>query len=271
MAPIRATPIPEGDASLTSPFLANTTNLASLKRRTKQGQTNTPTTKLCCIHSDVNRHQQEAWALHHEILTTLIRPLLTIYTHTKTIAKRTNGPRDLEFAFSGEARDAFVWLHSFFTLESARGYDTAASGCAACFIDYVLETEPTVRLVLSGCKMLQSLRHASETPKRIPNLDFFIGDLKKAVEKDDWFGKNFWSEVQAKAESLVAGVFEMGVQCMEMEGGGENEGSDREAASEGKPVRLGRYKMVGKKTMFVSGASRWLEGIVVERLSATQK
>lgn len=127
---------------------------------------------------------------------------------------------DLELVFRGEARGAFAWLQCFVAEEkdlcSTRGclgtsllhlmtVTTHVLRSTACVVEHVLQAEPTIRIVLTACRLAESLRRASETPDILPVFDFWLSSLRTALDEDPFWGPAFWKDLKSRG------------QCMEFE------------------------------------------------------
>lgn len=73
---------------------------------------------FCESHDDLatNDGDQASWLALRDILHALLAPVVALYEHSTSIAQRalnSNREEGFEYAFSGRARNAFVWLQSF--------------------------------------------------------------------------------------------------------------------------------------------------------------
>lgn len=77
--------------------------------------------KLCPEHERLEGPEDHAsWLVMRDILHALLAPVVALYDHATNIAQdyvRSYRPEDLEFAYSGKARNAYVWLQSFLSTE----------------------------------------------------------------------------------------------------------------------------------------------------------
>ncbi|KAL9068955.1 MAG: hypothetical protein Q9161_005812 [Pseudevernia consocians] len=219
---------------------------------------------------------EEAWLLQRDITYALILPLLEIHRYATQLAISMLGDRnifDLELVFRGEARGAFAWLQIFIAEEEEW---CSAQGCPACVVSHVLEAEPTIRIIVTACRLASSLRRVSdstpdEDPSPLPVFDFWLSSLRTALDEDPFWGPNIWKELEPRASNLEKGIHQMVRQCIEFE--------DMQAtktlrqpevapisASVGAavlPPRLGPYRSDGKRMVFVSEESSWMQKIVL--------
>ena len=71
---------------------------------------------FCPEHDNCNAKAQETWLIHRDILHALIMPVVQLFKRATTLAEAalcTQRPEDLELAFGGDARSAFLWLQCF--------------------------------------------------------------------------------------------------------------------------------------------------------------
>lgn len=99
-------------------------------------------------------------------------------------------------------------------INRARSY---ANILVACVVSYVLQAEPTIRIIFTACRLAQSLRRENESASKLPVLDFWLSTLHKALDEDDFWGPDFWKDVERRASRLEAGIYQMAFQCCEME------------------------------------------------------
>jgi hypothetical protein len=69
---------------------------------------------FCHEHSGQDEACQTTWRLHAALLDIMLEPLTAIFSEASDVAAAEafyiNGASELELAFRGEARDAYVWL-----------------------------------------------------------------------------------------------------------------------------------------------------------------
>lgn len=145
-------------------------------------------------------------------------------------------------------------------------------------VNYVLQAEPTLRIVLTACRLYELLRIASERPTHFPVFDFWVSSLRKALDEDPYWGPGFWGDLEPRAIGLENGIHQMVRQCMEFEnmkiskgqsGNGVRKISNSfhvKSPTVGvtvSPTRLGVYKSDGKRVRFVSEESYWMHKVVV--------
>ena len=146
----------------------------------------------------------------------------------------------------------------------------------ACVVSHVLEAEPTIRIIVTACRLAASLRgtgdpSAGEYPNPLPVFDFWLFSLRTALDQDSFWGPNIWTELEPRASNLENGIHQMVRQCIEFEGMQATTTVQRPninpvLASVGAPELLsesGTYRSDGKGKVSVSEESSWMQKIVL--------
>lgn len=72
---------------------------------------------FCSVHKEFCTFEnKQSWIVMRDLLHALLAPIVALFDNAARIAKKVTHaitPEDLEFAFRGRARGAFVWLQSF--------------------------------------------------------------------------------------------------------------------------------------------------------------
>ena len=71
---------------------------------------------FCPDHANINHEAQSAWLLHRDILHAITMPVVQLHNQASALAGAavcSQLPEELELAFKGEARSAFLWLQCF--------------------------------------------------------------------------------------------------------------------------------------------------------------
>ena len=243
-------------------------------------------------HQPTSKAHEEAWLLQRDITYALILPLLEIQRCATQLAISMLGDRnifDLELVFRGEARGAFAWLQCFIAEEkdwcSAQGCPGMRPYTAwnvrlltrgkACIVSHVLMAEPTIRIIVTACRLAASLRRNDSTigedPNRLPVFDFWLSSLRGALDEDPFWGPDIWKELEPRASNLENGIHQMVRQCIEFEqmqatkSVQQPEVGPVSASVGGRelPAELGTYRSNGKKICSVSEESSWMEKIIL--------
>lgn len=75
---------------------------------------------FCDFHAASDAQTREQWLMHRDVLHALLMPIVELYQRAEGLASTalcTAKSEDLELAFAGEARGAFLWLQCFVTGE----------------------------------------------------------------------------------------------------------------------------------------------------------
>ncbi|MCJ1485797.1 hypothetical protein MMC06_005972 [Schaereria dolodes] len=206
--------------SRTSPFTIRKEDLAKLD--SSQGfqivrklLTTDRSAAFCEHHSPSTEDIKQAWLLHRDITHAIIMPVLEIYRQASQLAESFLCPRsifDLELAFRGEARGAFSWLQCLIVEEEDW---CSTRGCPACIVNYVLQSEPTIRLVLAACRLSRSLRKP-KAGRNLPLFDFWRSSLRKVLDTDPFWGPTYSKDIEARAADLETGIQQLVRQCCEL-------------------------------------------------------
>ena len=143
-------------------------------------------------------------------------------------------------------------------------------------MSYVLQAEPTMRIVLTACRLAQSLRRANENADALPVFDFWVSSLRTALDEDTFWGPSFWKDSEQRVLNLENGIHQMVRQCMTLESlvrDGKDACRNQDdsviaplaspVGSTAKPAKLGTYINEGEKLVFVSEESSWMQNIVI--------
>ena len=145
----------------------------------------------------------------------------------------------------------------------------------ACIVSHVLMAEPTIRIIVTACRLAASLRRndltIGEDPNRFPVFDFWLSSLRGALDEDPFWGPDIWKELEPRASNLENGIHQMVRQCIEFEqmqatkSVQQPEVGPVSASVGGRelPAELGTYRTDGKRMGSVSEESSWMEKIVL--------
>ena len=85
----------------------------------------------------------------------------------------------------------------------------------ACVVSYVLQSEPTIRLVLVSCRLSRSLRKP-QAGHKLPLFDFWRASLRRALDNDPFWGPSYSKEIEERAAQLEIGIQQLIRQCCEL-------------------------------------------------------
>lgn len=178
-------------------------------------------------------------------------PVLQLFRRASALAHAalcTQKPEDLELAFHGDARSAFLWLQCFVTDEvdwcCTRGCPgktivpcfagTIANTAfhLACVTAAAISTESHIRLTVASS--LLSISPASSAPSdalpisepagpttpsglSLPPLPHILPALREALAQDPFWGPEYWPYLLSRANLLSAGVHALMRECGELE------------------------------------------------------
>ncbi|KAL4897296.1 hypothetical protein BDV59DRAFT_198696 [Aspergillus ambiguus] len=174
---------------------------------------------FCSFHRDsCSDEEQECFRLHRDVIHTLLLPLFLLHHQASQVAARVlpgHTGAESERAFRGEARSAYAWLHCILS-EEHDWYLTER--CPACIVLHVLHSEPTIRFVAVACLLSDHLQGLEllNGKRRLPSFDFWFEALETAVREDEFWGDDFWPDIEYRACTLTDGVKQLVLQCLEL-------------------------------------------------------
>lgn len=146
----------------------------------------------------------------------------------------------------------------------------------ACIVSHVLEAEPTIRIIVTACRLASSLRRVddptlTEEPSLLPVFDFWLLSLRTALDEDPFWGPDIWKELEPRASNLENGIHQMVRQCIEFEEmqvtqivrQTETVGFSASVGAASPPAKLGTYRSDSKQVAIVSKESSWMQKIVL--------
>ncbi|XP_014562160.1 hypothetical protein COCVIDRAFT_84734 [Bipolaris victoriae FI3] len=198
---------------------------------------------FCASHSTCSPQAKQTWLLHRDILHALIMPIVTLFSRASTLASAalcTQRASDLELAFSGESRSAFIGLQCFITEEADWCH---THGCPACVVTETLSTDSHIRLTIAA-SLLSTATVATPTQEEppsqdsqdrtLPPLPHILPALQHAVINDPfWEGSDIWSYILSRATQLSAGIQALIAECINLESLVSSPTTDRPASKRG--------------------------------------
>jgi hypothetical protein len=179
---------------------------------------------FCTTHAHCTPAAQETWLLHRDILHALVMPVVALFSRASALASAalcTQRASDLELAFAGEARSAFIGLQCFITEE----HDWCRTrGCPACVVTATLSTDSHIRLTIAA-SLLSTANIATPTreeppseDRALPPLPHILPALQHAVINDPfWEGADIWAYILSRATQLSAGIQALITECVNLE------------------------------------------------------
>jgi hypothetical protein len=171
---------------------------------------------------------QMTWLLHRDILHAMIMPVVELYKEASTLASAalcSQVPKELEVAFRGEARFAFLWLQCFISEEEDWCH---TRGCPACTTLQTLATELTIRGAITAALLSAKDSQVPDTPSSefesesedqpsLPDFSIILGALEQAMDNDTFWGPGHYGQILARSKRLVASIQELMSQCQVLE------------------------------------------------------
>lgn len=167
-------------------------------------------------------------------------PVLELFNRASALAEAalcTHKSEDLELAFAGEARGAFLCLQCFVDEEEdwcrTRGcpgmfnrhviyYLHHTNIAPACITSATLSTESHLRLTIAA-SLLSTASVATSTssqplPSRaLPPLPHILPALRDALSSDPFWGPSHWPYLLSRATQLSAGIQALIAECVNLE------------------------------------------------------
>lgn len=182
---------------------------------------------FCTNHFQCEPSAKAAFLLHRDILHALVVPIVALFTRASALASAalcTQKSEDLELAFAGEARGAFICLQCFIAEETDW---CSTRGCPACVVTATLSTESHLRLTIAasllstaGVASPDSTPTAEEpTDRTLPPLPHILPALRAALSADPFWNDTHdaWPYLLSRATQLSAGIQALIAECVNLE------------------------------------------------------
>ncbi len=174
---------------------------------------------LCDAHTPAYLEDLSRWLLVRDVLHALLVPVVELFDKAVSLAAIVTHAckvEDLEYAFTGQARSAFLWLQCFLSSEKERKW-CYTRGCPACVVDHSLDSEFSVRLLYTACLLSDVHYPFTIDGPTLPSFMFFLESLKRALAEDTLYGPGFFEMTQPKAVATRNGIEELIHQCLELD------------------------------------------------------
>ncbi|KAJ4986990.1 hypothetical protein SVAN01_07531 [Stagonosporopsis vannaccii] len=178
-------------------------------------------TSFCAQHEHCDVQTKEAWVLQRDLLHALVMPVLELFNRASALAEAalcTRKSEDLELAFAGEARGAFLCLQCFVDEEEDW---CRTRGCPACITSATLSTESHLRLTIAASLLSTSsvaTPASAPSPSRdLPPLPHILPALRDALASDPFWGPDHWPYLLSRATQLSAGIQALIAECVNLE------------------------------------------------------
>jgi hypothetical protein len=151
---------------------------------------------------------------------------------------------DLELAFRGDARSAFIWLQCFIHEEEDWCFTRGCPGMlrssykqhfkqypnhtiVACTTLHSVSTESTIRATLAAALLSSDtapdlgsnpFHEAQSAEPSLPDFSTILSAFEHALHNDAFWGPGHYSNILARSQRLTAGIRDLIVQCEILEG-----------------------------------------------------
>ncbi|KAI7002649.1 hypothetical protein D0869_14635 [Hortaea werneckii] len=175
--------------------------------------------KLCDHHTPAHLENIGRWLMVRDVLHALLVPVVELFDKACSVASQATHAsklEDLEYAFHGQARSAFVWLQCFLSAEKERDW-CYTRGCPACVVEHSLDSEFSIRLLYAACLLSDVHYPFTIEGPTLPSFMFFLGSLERALAEDHLWGDDFYELMQPKAVATRNGIEDLIHQCLEID------------------------------------------------------
>lgn len=175
--------------------------------------------RLCDSHSFAHSEDLEQWTIVRDVLHALLVPVVELFEKAcsvAAVATKATKLEDLEYAFTGASRGAFVWLQCFLSSEREHNW-CHTIGCPACVVEHTLSSEFSIRLIYAACLLSDVHYPFTMEGPTLPSFTFFLDSLERAISEDEIYGDDFFERMQPKAWATRDGVDELIQQCLELD------------------------------------------------------
>jgi hypothetical protein len=197
--------------------------------------------RFCEEHATIDPTILTTWVLHRDILHAMTMPVVQLYTQACNLASAalcSQKYEDLELAFRGEARGAFIWLQCFIHEEEDWCFTRGCPGMfclsffarhtqhpkliiAACTTLHSVSTESTIRATLAAALLSSDTSEADQekesTEPSLPDLSTILSALEHALHNDPFWGPGHYTNILTRSQRLTAGIRDLIVQCEALE------------------------------------------------------
>jgi hypothetical protein len=154
-------------------------------------------------------------------------PVVQLFHQASALAAAalcTDKVHDLELAFRGEARSAFLWMQCFMGEEQDWCY---TKGCPACMTLHALSTESTVRATLAAAQLsipklsstdsTSSEAYADANDPSLPDFSAILPAVEQALNHDPFWGPGSYAQFLSRSTRLTLGIHDLISQCSALE------------------------------------------------------
>jgi hypothetical protein len=174
---------------------------------------------LCDAHTPAHLENLDRWLIVRDVLHALLVPIVELFDKASTVASQATHAtklEDLEYAFHGSARSAFVWLQCFLSSEKERDW-CYTRGCPACVVEHSLDSEFSIRLLHAACLLSDVHYPFTLEGPTLPSFMFFLDSISRALSADPLYADDFYERMAAKACATRNGIEDLIHQCLELD------------------------------------------------------
>ncbi|KAK3721772.1 hypothetical protein LTR37_002937 [Vermiconidia calcicola] len=174
---------------------------------------------LCDEHTPTHVESYTRWLIVRDVLHALLVPVVELFdkaVYVAASATQASKVEDLEYAFTGQARSAFLWLQCFLSSEKEREW-CYTRGCPACVVEHSLDSEFTIRLLHTACLLSDVHYPFTIEGPTLPSFMFFLDTLQRAEVADPLWGSEIFELTQPRACATRNGIEELIHQCLELD------------------------------------------------------
>ena len=174
---------------------------------------------LCDEHTPTHLENYTRWLVVRDVLHALLVPVVELFDkafYVAASATHASKEEEFEYAFTGQARSAFLWLQCFLSSEKEREW-CYTRGCPACVVEHSLDSEFTIRLLHTACLLSDVHYPFTIEGPTLPSFMFFVDTLQRAELADPLWGNETFELIQPKAYATRNGIEELIHQCLELD------------------------------------------------------
>nr|POE46242.1 hypothetical protein CFP56_73204 [Quercus suber] len=175
---------------------------------------------LCETHITTHHADLPGLLFVRDILHALLVPILELFDKACSVAAQYTHairPEDLESAFAGQARAAFVWLQCFLSSHQERDW-CYTRGCPACIVEHSLSSALSIQLLHAACLLSDVHYPFTFEGPTLPSFMFFLDSLKRTLEQDELSALPIYEQTKFKAVVMRDGIEDLIHQTLELDG-----------------------------------------------------
>ncbi|WPG99948.1 Hypothetical protein R9X50_00277100 [Acrodontium crateriforme] len=234
---------------------------------------------LCNEHAETQPPVLDRWIVVRDLLHALLVPVVELFDKAVNVAAqatRAINLEDLEYAYTGQARSAFVWLQCFLSSEKEQDW-CFTNGCPVCVVNRSLDSEFSIRLLYAACLLSDVHYPFTIEGPTLPSFMFFLTSLEVALADDPLYGPGFFEHIGPKATATRDGVEDLIHQCLELDNAlsqssPSSDPSSPDISQPASPIlvpmggppgmKIKRSKMARRQMRMKREAKEWMDAMV---------